>query len=79
MQSLFGDDGTAFHVPQRLLTVVLAPFELVETVVASNDILERLFGNGWVSLVVIDPETGKALRWRRNCELSDSAASHQSL
>jgi len=77
MQSLFGDDGTAFHVPQRLLTVVFAPFDLVESVVASNDILERLFGNGWVSLVVIDPETGKALRWRRNCEVSEPAAAHQ--
>lgn len=77
MQSLFGDDGSAFHVPQRLLTVVLAPFDLVESVVASNDILERLFGNGWVSLVVIDPETGKAMRWRRNCEVSEPAAAHQ--
>lgn len=65
-QSLFTDDGTPFHVPQRLLTMVFAPFDLVERVVKSNDILGRLFGNGWVTLVVIDPETGKALRWRRD-------------
>ena len=65
-QSLFTDDGRPFHVPQRLLTVVLAPFPLVERVVESNDILGRLFGNGWVTLVVIDPQTGKALRWRRD-------------
>lgn len=68
-QSLFTDDGTPFHVPQRLMTVVLAPFEQVERVVESNDILGRLFGNGWVTLVVIDPHTGKALRWRRDDEL----------
>lgn len=68
-QSLFTDDGTPCHVPQRLLTVVLAPFDRVERVVESNDILGRLFGNGWVMLVVIDPHTGKALRWRRNDEL----------
>lgn len=67
-QSLFTDDGTPFHVPQRLLTVVLAPFERVERVVESNDILSRLFGNGWVTLVVIDPRTGKAMRWRRDNE-----------
>ena len=67
-QSLFTDDGTPFHVPQRLLTVVLAPFERVERVVESNDILGRLFGNGWVTLVVIDPRTGKAMRWRRDNE-----------
>jgi len=72
-QSLFNDDGTPFHVPQRLLTMVLAPFDLVERVVESNDILGRLFGNGWVTLVVIDPETGAALRWRRDAAPASSA------
>ena len=65
-QSLFDDDGTPYHIPQRLLTVVLAPFERVEAIVTANDLLARLFGNGWVTLVVIDPETGRALRWRRD-------------
>ena len=63
-QSLFTDGGAPFHVPQRLLTVVHAPFERVERIVESSDVLGRLFGNGWVTLVVIEPETGKALRWR---------------
>ena len=65
-QSLFRDDGSPFHVPQRLLTVVLAPLARVEAVVATNDILARLFGKGWGDLVVIDPETGRARRWRRD-------------
>ena len=65
-QSLFRDDGLPFHVPQRLLTVVLAPLARVEAVVAANDILARLFGKGWVHLVVVDPETGLARRWRRD-------------
>ena len=72
-QSLFMDDGTPFHVPLRLMTVVLSPFELVERVVESNDILGRLFGNGWVTLIVIDPRTGKAMRWRRDLELTADA------
>jgi uncharacterized protein YbcC (UPF0753/DUF2309 family) len=63
-QSLFADDGTPFHVPQRLLTVVHAPLERVEQVVLANPILSRLFGNGWVTLAVVDPLTGKARRWR---------------
>jgi len=63
-QSLFTDDGRAFHTPQRLLTVVLAPLARVEAIVEVNDILGKLFDNGWVQLVVIDPATGKALRWR---------------
>lgn len=74
-QSLFTDDGTPYHVPQRLLTVVLAPFDRVEKVVESNDILGRLFGKGWVTLVVIDPHTGRALRWRRDDETHTSATS----
>ena len=73
-QSLFTDDGTPFHVPQRLLTCVLAPFDRVAQVVESNDILGRLFGNGWVTLVVIDPHTGRAMRWRRDDELDAPAA-----
>ncbi|MDE2410300.1 MAG: DUF2309 family protein [Sphingomonadales bacterium] len=67
-QSLFADDGTPFHVPQRLLAIVQAPRERVEAVVTAHDILGRLIGNGWVNLVVIDPETGRACRWRRDGE-----------
>jgi len=63
-QSLFSDDGKPFHIPQRLLTVVLAPLERVQAIVEANDILGRLFGNGWVKLAVIDPETGRARLWR---------------
>lgn len=73
-QSLFADDGTPFHLPQRLLTVVLAPFDRVRQVVESNDILGRLFGKGWVTLVVIDPHTGDALRWRCDDELNGDTA-----
>ncbi|MEN3949990.1 DUF2309 domain-containing protein [Iodidimonas sp. SYSU 1G8] len=80
-QSLFTDNGTPFHVPQRLLTVVLAPVDRVERVVKSNDILDRLFGNGWVTLVVMDPHTGKALRWlpddERDAELSVAPTIHE--
>ena len=63
-QSLFDDAGDPFHVPQRLLTVVLAPLLRVQAVVEASDILRRLFCNGWVQLVVVDPETGKCSRWR---------------
>ncbi len=67
-QSLFDDAGVPFHVPQRLTCVVLAPFDRVAAVVEAHDILRRLFGNGWVHLVVIDPVTGKARRWARDDE-----------
>lgn len=69
-QSLFDDDGLPRHVPQRLLTVVEAPFERIAHVIESHPILQRLFGNGWVQLVAIDPETGKARRWRTDREMA---------
>jgi uncharacterized protein YbcC (UPF0753/DUF2309 family) len=69
-QSLFADDGTPYHVPRRLLTVIHAPFDRVARIVEDNDILARLFNNGWVRLIVIEPHTGKALRWRAEGEPS---------
>lgn len=70
-QSLFCDDGLPHHIPQRLLTIVHAPFDRVAALVESSDILRRLwFGKGWVQLIVIDPETARARRWREDgCRL----------
>ena len=76
-QSLFADHGAAvsgpagtpWHIPQRLLTVVHAPFDRVEAVIAANPVLMRLFGNAWVHLVVIDPASGKALRRASDAEM----------
>ena len=71
-QSLFADEPATgalpYHVPQRLLTVVHAPFDRVDAVVRANPVLMRLFGKGWVRLVAIDPATGKALRWADDSE-----------
>jgi uncharacterized protein YbcC (UPF0753/DUF2309 family) len=63
-QSLFMDDGTPFHVPRRLLTIVHAPLSRVDELVHAEPLLMRLFGNGWVHLVVVEPGTGHAYRWR---------------
>lgn len=69
MQSLFEDEGAPAHVPQRLLTIVHAPFDRVAAVIEGQAVLRRLFGNGWVQLVTIDPQTGAASRWRTDAEL----------
>lgn len=70
-QSLFHDDGTPAHVPQRLLTAVLAPLARVRAVVESQEVLRRLFDNGWVQLVVIDPTTGERRRWQTDADAGD--------
>ncbi|MEW9856352.1 hypothetical protein [Novosphingobium sp. M1R2S20] len=50
-------------MPQRLLTVIHAPLQRVDDLVVNTPILSRLFGNGWVRLVVIDPKDNSARRW----------------
>ena len=49
------------HEPVRLHTVVVAPVERVERVIAKHPILGELFDGAWVHLSVLDPDRG----WRR--------------
>ena len=51
------------HAPLRLLTVVQAPLDRVAAVVERNPVLQKLFGNGWVSLVVLDPSRDAPQRY----------------
>jgi uncharacterized protein YbcC (UPF0753/DUF2309 family) len=66
LQSVASADGTPYHDPLRLMTVVQAPVLRVEEIIARHAILRRLFGNGWVALLVADPETGRFLRRGRD-------------
>ncbi|OYV54027.1 MAG: hypothetical protein B7X00_01760, partial [Legionella sp. 21-45-4] len=65
LQSVKSSDGVDFHQPQRLLTVIYAPKKRVEGIIQKQDILQRLFYNGWVNLVVIDPTQNKAYQLGR--------------
>ena len=56
-------------MPQRLLTIVEAPADRIAAVIEAHPVLQRLFGNEWVQLVAIDPETGSARRWRADGEV----------
>ena len=42
--------GQLVHEPLRLLTVVEAPLARIDAVIERNQVLRRLFGNGWVAL-----------------------------
>lgn len=63
-QSVMAAEGRPYHEPLRLMTVVMAPVARLATLIARNTILQRLFDNEWVALLVIDPETGRFLRYR---------------
>ncbi|HAT9646484.1 TPA: DUF2309 family protein [Legionella pneumophila subsp. pneumophila] len=55
LQSVMSHDEQSFHEPQRLLTVVYAPREIISELVEKHDVLKTLFFNEWVHLVAIDP------------------------
>ncbi len=55
MQSVALSDTVAYHEPLRLMTVVYAPCDLIDPLIKKHAILQRLFGNGWVTLAAINP------------------------
>ncbi len=70
LQSVYAADGQPFHEPQRLLTVVYAPRDRVDAIIKAQPVLQTLFGNGWVTLANVDPDThtsyvlSRSLRWQ---------------
>lgn len=55
LQSVMRSDSESYHEPQRLLTVIYAPRQMVSQVIEKHSILKTLFFNQWVHLTVIDP------------------------
>lgn len=71
LQSVNITDGKAYHKPLRLMTIVYAPRMMIDRIIAEQEILQKLFGNGWVTLAAIEPETeekfilGRDLKWQK--------------
>uniref|UniRef100_A0A7C2NW89 Probable inorganic carbon transporter subunit DabA n=1 Tax=Schlesneria paludicola TaxID=360056 RepID=A0A7C2NW89_9PLAN len=71
LQSVFAADGERYHEPLRLLTVVYAPRSMLDAIVPTQDVVKKLVGNGWVTVVCIDPSDNHAhlltrdLKWQR--------------
>jgi uncharacterized protein YbcC (UPF0753/DUF2309 family) len=68
LQSVFAADNTPYHEPVRLSTVVFSPRSVLDSIVRSQDVLKKLFGNGWVALVCIDPGNNQASILKTNFE-----------
>ncbi len=51
------------HEPMRLLAVVQAPLARIDMVIDRNPILQRLFGNGWVSVAAREDAGQEWQRW----------------
>ncbi len=52
-------EGVPYHEPMRLVTVVEAPLAHVQSAIAQVAIIRRLLNNGWIRMMVIDPEAGR--------------------
>ena len=55
LQSVYKTDDEPYHKPVRLTVVIYAPRERIEGIVHQHEILQKLFGNGWVHLICYDP------------------------
>jgi uncharacterized protein YbcC (UPF0753/DUF2309 family) len=53
-----------YHEPMRLLTIVEAPRERIEKLIARHEVLRHFYHNEWVHLVALDPNDGVWYRYR---------------
>jgi uncharacterized protein YbcC (UPF0753/DUF2309 family) len=66
LQSVFAADGEPYHEPLRLLTVVYAPRSILDAIIPTQNVLKKLFGNGWVTIVCIDPSDNHTYLLKRD-------------
>ena len=66
LQSVFKSDDEPYHNPVRLLVVVYAPKTKVDETVKEQQILQKLFGNGWVHMICHDPQDKKKYQLNRD-------------
>ncbi len=52
-----------YHEPMRLLTIIEAPRERIEKLIARHEVLQHYYHNEWVHLVAFDPEDGVWYRY----------------
>ena len=57
LQSVYSNDRQAYHEPLRLMTTVYAPRQMLDDIIKAQAVLQKLFGNGWVQLTCIEPES----------------------
>ncbi|TQQ79937.1 DUF2309 domain-containing protein [Halonotius terrestris] len=58
LQSVAAGPDDPYHQPLRLSTVVHAPVDRVDEILADHERLTTLLDNGWLSLTVVDPTRG---------------------
>ena len=57
------DGARHYHEPMRLLAIIEAPTDRISTLISRHAILQKLFHNGWVNLLALDPDTHAVHRY----------------
>jgi len=57
-----------YHEPMRLLTIVEAPRNGIDKLIARHEVLQHYYHNEWVHLIVLDPADGDWYRYQPNGE-----------
>jgi len=52
-----------YHEPMRLLTIIEAPRERIDKLIARHEVLQNYYHNEWVHLVALDPKDGLWYRY----------------
>ncbi|MBB64606.1 MAG: hypothetical protein CMO81_06035 [Waddliaceae bacterium] len=66
LQSVYKNDLEAYHEPNRLNVLIHAPQSRIEQIIQEQSILQKLFGNGWVTLIAYPPSTNEAFILKRD-------------
>ena len=51
-------EGLPYHEPMRLMTVIEAPLKRVQAAIDRVAVVRRLLNNGWLRVMVLDPQSG---------------------
>jgi len=70
------DGGQPYHQPLRLITLIEAPFEHALQAIEGVVAVKRLVRNGWIRLLVIDPEAAAAYFYDDGEWLTQACAGH---
>jgi uncharacterized protein YbcC (UPF0753/DUF2309 family) len=55
--------ASSYHDPLRLTSIIVAPRERIEKLIARHELLQRFYHNEWVHLVALEPEEGALYRY----------------
>ena len=60
------DGARHYHEPMRLLAIIEAPTDRISMLIGRHEILQKLFHNGWVNLLAVDPASRAVHRYNTN-------------